>query len=1056
MTYQGSRLMVIGAGLCSVFLAIAAGLITSRRTRMELEHDYYAQGASAICAIGWILVIAAVSRISIDTAMIPPFSYNALIVSGFLGTALVSASTIQYNQWLSSTGISLTTLSIAFCGGILSHSGVKMQLCTTSSRVNCEYFWSLAFSGAFLYLVGASVCLVTRLLQSSTEEETETQVIAQLQIKDYFETMEQPDETAEGILEVLRPDNPEDENVYQLLTLSRLWLPWKLCALMCFLSWTVYLGGLGSISDSDLLSETTTASVLFAIFAPFGLVGLVYALIRNSRPLMAAAICISSFSMLSAGRMISVTWLNSYGSWAASLSGLCLFISFFAASISLIFFRMKLVISNEEKQSQFNSRMRFLVYSSLFVGMVGMIICATGVGVLYDSSDLVHYRVQPIIGIVGTVLGFITVTVNAIAFQLLLREGIDVTGADSKDWSWPPVLVITLNLSMYLITLLSYLPVGSMLFTSAGHIANCIARTSSCTSGTMPPILVLIGVLIYITGSLCFLTIVTLNSKAMKLDGDLFLLAPQKRELEPLTNILGDIDLYTMVLASPILQQRLKICIGLYVVSFFAFIVPYGSYVALVKMTNDVGIAIPFAVLGLATPILLSAWLLVGNVILQYVSLTVILLCTCFAGHLLCWGIFFGLAYPASIAASALLYVFVTSVVLTGCLSWYSFRETNMYFSTLSKYFLGIAQAGWVLFIAGFVLQHLAVNKVIGYAEEVSGWLFVVSGFCFTGLHLLQAWKVQFIRLISYFSLGWSISFGGSVFLLSLSASNSSVLMTYTILKIAGAAIYVAFMIAFVIHKNIFSFIELTEEEDRQLTWKSKLNPREKELHWIHQPQFRNCLMMYFVWILLTTAGIFVLILSFIILGDVGNSLLAHSFFVAICVSLVSHVVYIYLRWETFGWFYVLATCVASCLCGPTVSYAINVPSTSTPFAVIIGCVLCILGNTAVFALLICDMKTCDARWFMICIKTVIGLGIVGILFNIVGLAINTSTLLIPAILSVCFPGIGAILYIIFIYIWRPEAPKVKSLAELFGYTIVKKKDLEDALTSKEDLNSAE
>lgn len=1054
MTYQGIRLMIIGAALCSVFLAIAAGLITSRRTRMELEHDYFAQGASALCATGWILMIVAVSRMSIEAALIPQFSYIALIVSGFLGTSLVFVSTIQYNQWFSSTGIAASTLSIAFCGGVLSHSGVKMQICA-NSKVGCAYFWSVAFSGAFLYLVGASVCLVTRFIHSNTEEETETQAIAQLQIKDYRETLEQPSETAEGILEILRPDD-EDDNFYQWLSLSQLWLPWKLCALMCFMSWTVYLGGLGSTSDSDLFSEVTTASTIFAIFAPFGLVGLVYSLIRNSRPLMATAVCVSSISMLSAGRMISVVWLNPYSSWAASLSGLSIFILFFSACISLIFFRMKLLISREEKQSQFSSRISFIVYSSLFVGIVGMIICATGVGVLYGSTDLVPFRVQPFVGIAGTVLGFLSVTMNAIAFQLLFREGMDVTGASSTDWVWPPVLMITLNLSIYLVTLLSYLPIGSMLFISAGHISNCVAGISSCTSGTMPPILVFIGVLIYIMGSLCFLTFVTLNSKAMKLDGDLFLLTPQKRELEPLTKILGDIDLYTMVLASPILQQRLKICIGLYIISFFAFIVPYGSFAVFVKLTNNVGIAIPFAVLSVATPILLSAWILVGNVVLQYASLMTILVCTCFAGYLLCWGIFFGLAYPASIAASALLYVIVTSVVLMGCLSWYSFRDTNMYFSARSKYLLGIAQAGWVLFIAGFVLQHLAVTKVIGYAEEVSGWLFVVSGFCFTGLHLLQDYEVQFIRLISYCSLGWSISFGGSVFLLALAALNSTALMTYTILKIVGSAIYVAFMIAFIIHKNIFSFIELTEQEDGQLTWKSKLSPREKELHWIHQPQFRNCLMMYFIWILLTTAGIFVLILSFVILGDVGNSLLAHSFFVAICVSLVSHVVYIYLRWEAFGWFYVLATCVASCLCGPTVSYAINVPSTSTPFAVIIGCVLAILGNTAVFALLICDMKTCDARWFMICIKTVIGLSAVGILLNIVGLAINTSIILIPAILSVSFPGICAVLYIIFIYIWRPEAPKVKSLAELFGYTIVKKKDLEDALTSNEDLNSAE
>jgi hypothetical protein len=38
------------------------------------------------------------------------------------------------------------------------------------------------------------------------------------------------------------------------------------------------------------------------------------------------------------------------------------------------------------------------------------------------------------------------------------------------------------------------------------------------------------------------------------------------------------------------------------------------------------------------------------------------------------------------------------------------------------------------------------------------------------------------------------------------------------------------------------------------------------------------------------------------------------------------------------------------------------------------------------------------------------------------------------------------LIYLVFVYIWRPEAPKVKSLGELLGYTIVKKTELKAAL----------
>ena len=1055
ITYQGIRLMITGAGLFGAFQAIGAGISASRRMRTQLESDRYLQASSAIAIIGWILVVISFGRLKVDFNLSPGPSFVAFGVTGLLGAGFVILSTLQFNQWLTSFGVGLTTISVFFCGGILSQSGHTLRTCQINmSASGCGYHWSLSVAGAIIYIAAALSILFIRMLNFEPLEDIEARIIAEMQINDYYKGLvNEPSDEVSGILDILKPSQEEDTIYIYLTSNQTLWNAWRYIAVFCFASWTIFLGGFGSLADSGAPTDATAAAVLLSLFGPVCLVSLILALIRNSRVLMCFAVSFSAVAILSGGRIVTTHWLLPNSAFISVIIGCSLFIASLIILICMIFFRVRIRLEKYEFDGalvMFASTRRILLQVTIFLSLLGLILDTIGSSIQLDSTDLIQLRVQEIVPVAGVIVGYISVAVNYLALYFLLSENYSMSQVE-KTSRWPVELIICSNIASFTLSLASYIAIGSTIYSAVSTINICLNGLGSCKSGYTSAILCLIGGIVYLFGSVAFSLMTVLYGYPVKLESDPIPKTTSVPDTDIMPQQVCDIDLYSMVLSWPELQHGLKSIIALQILAYLIFMVSFGCFIVPRGLSSATSVFVVFAVLGLASPIQLIVWVLRGINVLQYVFLVNLILNNGLMGYILCSTIVApGQGYPASMAASALLYIGSSSFLFAGALSWCSFRNTMLRYVSASRGLIFIAYLGWVMFLVGFILQYLSNASGAGSTEELSSWLFLITGCLFAGLYGLQMINSLLVKVIGFTVMGWTSSFGLTVLISNIVFALQTKPVACTILKIIGSLIFTISIAGYVIHKSICSFLELTEEESKRLTWREKMSPFEKELNWIHLPEYKNSLILYFVSIITSLSGIFVLLVTFIILKDAGNHPLTHTLYISGVMGLVGHMFYIYLRWTSFGWLFIISTIVTGGLAGPAISLA-ALNSASNSYAIIGGCVLIAMGNTGTFAILIKRMKVCDARWFLICMKTVLALMIIGWLFAIIGTGVAGTSAPLSAYPSIIFPGSVCIVYVIFVYIWRPKAPKIKTLGELLGYTIVKKADLKKSLMMAKD-----
>jgi hypothetical protein len=505
-----------------------------------------------------------------------------------------------------------------------------------------------------------------------------------------------------------------------------------------------------------------------------------------------------------------------------------------------------------------------------------------------------------------------------------------------------------------------------------------------------------------------------------------------------------DIDLYSMVMSWPSMQHWLKSCIIIYLWSYFVFVLSFCYLMGKDGLNANYWATLSFIPLGLITIIQLIFWVLKGSDRNQYWGIFFLIYNSGTVALAFCWAIFGDhLGYRTPIILSGMINMLVCGFIISGYMSWYTFGKKSLSISSHSKTSQVISSIGWILFTIGFILQFSNESSIT--PDLISSWIFIILGFILFGFYLMIAGEMSLSKKIGYFWLGITLSFSISVFIFGIISLATHGAQSSYILKVLGSFLFVLSSVVFILHKSYFGYIILSNAEKELLLWKDRMSPFERPLHWIRQTHFSQFLILYFVGVIITLAGMFALCASFVVLKFNGNLVFSHIMLISSGLSIISHLFYTFYRWQSFGWSFIFSLLVSLTVSGPAIASILSSTGLNAgAYGIIAGCGLSFLGQILAFFVLISRSNISDQRWFQVIIKVLIVILCLAWILAIIGLIIGTK--LTAAYLVVSFPGFFSIIYLIFVYIWRPKVPKVKSLAEWLGYTIVKKSDLRDAL----------
>ena len=1019
--------MVTGAGVYSTFQAIGCGISSSRQMRSSLEADMVVRISSVFSLVGWILAVVSIGRTKADFQReIEPLMMG-FTASGILTIIFLILSTIQFNQWLTSFGVFSATISFFFLGGTLISAVTQMNGCTFAS--DCSYHNPMILSGGLIYLLGSVAGLIAKMVACESSEDMESRIISQIQVENYHDNpVDELD--PKGIMEALVPTN-EEEIIFRFLTTNPTrWNIWKGFAAIALICWIVFLSGFGALTDGFVPADFSAAAILYSLFGPMSIFALSWALIRNSRNIMSFAIFFCIIASISCGRLICVLWLNPFSSQLCMVIGCSGFIVSIMVLLSLIFVRFGV----QFKEDGLMSRSKILFILSIVGTLLGTILITIGVLVRSDSKDLQFVRLSFADSIASFIVEYLSVMALFSLFYLANNNRNETKDSFGDNYSITSVSLVILIFG-------SFINTGSMFFSSFTLSNKCL--TGSCHSGSSSNLLILFGSFLFIIG--CFLAFWTIVVYGVSIQMDQLIVSVES-DKELATD--RKIDLYSMVMSWPSMQHWLKSCINIYIWSYFIFIVSLSYLLGKEGLNTYYSATLSFIALGLIAIFMLIFWIFKGNTTAQYVGIPILFYNSGINAFAVCWTLFGEhLGFNTPVILGSMLNILASSFILTGYMSWFSFRKRPLAVSSNSRNLQIISLAGWILFVIGFIL-HFNV-EFITTPEIISNWIFLIFGFILFGFYVMIAWgDTSLPRKIGYVWLGITLSFGVSSFIFGIILLSSRGSQSSFILKFFGSLLFIVSSIGFILHKSYYGRINLSEAEYDSLLWRNIMSPAERPLHWIRQTSFSKFLIIYFVGIIITLSGIFALCASFIVLKLNGNLAFSHSVLISSAVSVISHLAFTFLRWESFGWSFIFSLMMGLSTIGPAVasilaSSAVS-GSNAGAYGIVAGCVLSLLGQILTFFVLISRSKISEKRWFLIIIKALIFVLACAWLLAIVALVVGTK--LTASYLVISFPGAFSIIYLIFVYFWRPKVPKAKSLAEWLGYTIVKKSDLRDAL----------
>ncbi|KAJ3087447.1 hypothetical protein HK102_011092, partial [Quaeritorhiza haematococci] len=489
-----SRLSMAGSIMYAVGKMLDIVFSMYRYSRGLENSNNLAIAAAGVVGLGWILHVIAYGRLRVDAFDVSErradFTFYGFAFTGWTPLAALLLANVSNTKILNATA-GLATVAVIYVSSATAVGSIEYIVdCyqhysnpALSSADLCTYHWTLSASGALICYVCGTVLLIIK----SIEETAHCQLSPRftlVQISSHNMPTEASQSPAAHLtaLELALRTIPTHRNVFGGLTRHEpLWKLWRITAILTFVFWGIFIGGLGATDVSFPPRVLSTGIAVCLLQLAFILI-LCVAVVKDSRLwAVLGGIGFTVLSLLSGqfllivGQIIrtpsfagtsfeySVT-TRSGGPIATAFAG-CLTATLGHTTLWIwIHYRLRLRHPTHQK--------RYIAVCQS--GWIPAIIMVIGVILSIHRGD--NDVLKLFSDYVGSIFGSVLTTV-ALATQLFFF------GYGSNEW---------LALLPHVASSLSIFSLGGIIF-SAGTNLGC----TSCSKTA--PALMLVGALLYIT-----------------------------------------------------------------------------------------------------------------------------------------------------------------------------------------------------------------------------------------------------------------------------------------------------------------------------------------------------------------------------------------------------------------------------------------------------------------------------------------------------------------------------------------------------------------------------